>query len=67
MIHLLSNDLLRLSLVTDGYLGCTGTLIPCLNATDCIEIDQVCLDSHPCVNQDNHSICLYSFLPINID
>jgi hypothetical protein len=37
--------------------GCPGNLVPCLNQTDCIEIDQVCISNHHCVDQQGHEIC----------
>jgi len=50
--------------VTHGHLECPGDLIPCSNQTDCINIDQVCIGNHHCVDQQGHSICLYSILNI---
>jgi hypothetical protein len=48
-------------LVTHGYLGCANELVPCLNQTHCIKIEQVCTDYHDCVDHDGEKICLYYF------
>jgi hypothetical protein len=53
--------------VTSGHLGCPGDLVPCLNQTHCINIEQVCIDYHDCVDEQGHKICLYSIFCSNFD
>ncbi|CAF1522771.1 unnamed protein product [Adineta steineri] len=43
--------------VSYGYLGCPNNLVPCRNKTHCIEIKEVCIDYHDCVNNDGDEIC----------
>ncbi|UJR37490.1 hypothetical protein I4U23_030193 [Adineta vaga] len=41
-----------------GYLGCTDPLVPCLNATDCIPIKDVCVTRQNCIDLKSlRSVC----------
>ncbi|CAF0778249.1 unnamed protein product [Rotaria sp. Silwood1] len=44
---------------THGYLGCPDNLVPCLNKTHCINVDDVCIGPNNCVDEQGKSICQY--------
>jgi hypothetical protein len=51
--------------VSYGHSTCPGNLVPCLNQTHCINIEQVCVDYHDCVDEQGQKICLYYFFDTN--
>lgn len=42
-----------------GELGCEDHLVPCLNSTHCIKLEQVCVDFPDCVDGKGQKICSY--------
>ncbi|CAF3309320.1 unnamed protein product [Rotaria socialis] len=51
--------LLMIVNVSQGHFGCPDSLVPCLNKTHCVDIEEFCVDYHDCVNEHGQNVCHY--------